>query len=49
MDIDEEISISNFNTKWKHWYEEEIRSLKPIFDLNVTFEHFGSTSDSGLN
>lgn len=48
MNIDEEISISNFNPEWKNWYEEEITILKPIFDLNVRFEHFGSTSVPGL-
>ncbi|MGN8646272.1 GrpB family protein [Gracilibacillus sp. HCP3S3_G5_1] len=48
MEIDEEISISNFNPEWKNWYEEEIRSLKLIFDINVTFEHIGSTSVPGL-
>ncbi len=48
MVIDEEISISEYNPDWKKWYEVETNSLTLIFDSNVTFEHFGSTSIPGL-
>lgn len=47
MKVDEDISIAEYNSNWAIWYREETEQLLNVFP-NAMFEHFGSTSVSGL-
>jgi GrpB-like predicted nucleotidyltransferase (UPF0157 family) len=46
--VDEDITIAEYNPHWVIWYQEETAQLRNVFP-NAKFEHFGSTSVSGLD
>jgi len=48
MELDEEITIREYDSEWPLWYIEETSALYSIFGQEVYIEHFGSTSIPGL-
>lgn len=48
MEIDETITISEYDPNWIRWYKEEVEQLQAVFGASARFEHFGSTSIPGM-